>query len=307
MGLLNFIIMKKSVLKLSFFVAILSLASCKKEQTDSIQSETYATGTANVFVEESVVPIFEDINQVFMNTYDKATLNIVQKTENEIVNYILKDSVQIAVLPRKLTESELNHFEGKKVVNQTPFAKDAIIFVSNKKNNDSLIDVKNIIELIQNPQSKSEHIFVFDNINSSLTQYFKNLAKINSFGENVYFAKDTKEVIDYTSKNDKAVGIVGINWLLQPDENIDSLKTNLKSLKVLNEDDKNYYLPTQSTIADGTYPLVRDLYIIEAQGKTGLGRGISNFAASDRGQRIVLKSGLFPEKQPTREIIIKEN
>lgn len=307
MGLLNFIIMKKSVLKLSFFVAILSLASCKKEQTDTIQSETYATGTANVFVEESVVPIFEDINQVFMNTYDKATLNIVQKTENEIVNYILKDSVQIAVLPRKLTETELNHFEGKKVVNQTPFAKDAIIFVSNKKNNDSLIDVKNIIELIQNPQLKSEHIFVFDNINSSLTQYFKNLAKINSFGENVYFAKDTKEVIDYTSKNDKAIGIVGINWLLQPDENIDSLKTNLKSLKVLNEDDKNYYLPTQSTIADGTYPLVRDLYIIEAQGKTGLGRGISNFAASDRGQRIVLKSGLFPEKQPTREIIIKEN
>lgn len=307
MGLLNFIIMKKSVLKLSFFVAILSLASCKKEQTDTIQSETYATGTANVFVEESVVPIFEDINQVFMNTYDKATLNIVQKTENEIVNYILKDSVQIAVLPRKLTEAELNHFEGKKVVNQTPFAKDAIIFVSNKKNNDSLIDVKNIIELIQNPQLKSEHIFVFDNINSSLTQYFKNLAKITSFGENVYFAKDTKEVIDYTSKNDKAVGIVGINWLLQPDENIDSLKTNLKSLKVLNEDDKNYYLPTQSTIADGTYPLVRDLYIIEAQGKTGLGRGISNFAASDRGQRIVLKSGLFPEKQPTREIIIKEN
>nr|WP_297307308.1 substrate-binding domain-containing protein [uncultured Flavobacterium sp.] len=299
--------MKKSVLKLSFFVAILSLASCKKEQTDTIQSETYATGTANVFVEESVVPIFEDINQVFMNTYDKATLNIVQKTENEIVNYILKDSVQIAVLPRKLTETELNHFEGKKVVNQTPFAKDAIIFVSNKKNNDSLIDVKNIIELIQNPQLKSEHIFVFDNINSSLTQYFKNLAKINSFGENVYFAKDTKEVIDYTSKNDKAIGIVGINWLLQPDENIDSLKTNLKSLKVLNEDDKNYYLPTQSTIADGTYPLVRDLYIIEAQGKTGLGRGISNFAASDRGQRIVLKSGLFPEKQPTREIIIKEN
>lgn len=299
--------MKKSVLKLCFFAALISFNSCKKEQSDVNEAETYATGTASVYVEESVVPIFEDINQVFMNTYDKANLNIVQKSENEIVNYILQDSVKIAVLPRKLSDSELKHFEGKKVVNQTPFAKDAIIFVSNKRNNDSLIDVKNIIELIQNPELKSDRVFVFDNINSSLAQYFKNLAGVSTFGKNVYFAKDTKEVIEYTSKNDKAIGIVGINWLLQPDNEIESIKDQLKSLKVLNQSDKNYYLPTQSTIADGSYPLVRDLYIIEAQGKTGLGKGVSNFAASDRGQRIVLKSGLFPHKQPTREIIINKN
>lgn len=299
--------MKKSVLKFCFFAALISFNSCKKEQSDVNEAETYATGTASVYVEESVVPIFEDINQVFMNTYDKANLNIVQKSENEIVNYILQDSVKIAVLPRKLSDSELKHFKGKKVVNQTPFAKDAIIFVSNKRNNDSLIDVKNIIELIQNPELKSDRVFVFDNINSSLAQYFKNLAGVSAFGKNVYFAKDTKEVIEYASKNDNAIGIVGINWLLQPDNEIKSVKDQLKSLKVLNQSDKNYYLPTQSTIADGTYPLVRELYIIEAQGKTGLGKGVSNFAASDRGQRIVLKSGLFPQKQPTREIIINKN
>src|SRR5690606_35278245 len=99
----------------------------------------------------------------------------------------------------------------------------------------------------------------------------------------------------------------GINWLLQPDEEINKLKETLRSLKVLNSSDNQYYLPTQSTIADGTYPLTRELYIIEAQGMSGLGKGISSFAASDKGQRIVLKSGLFPHKQPTREIIINKN
>lgn len=299
--------MKKYVFGLGFLIFISLLICCKKESNIGIVEETYASGTTSVYVEESIVPIFDDINKVFMNTYDKANVMIVPKTENEIVNYILQDSVKIAVLPRMLNENEMKRFEGKKVVNQTAFAKDAIIFVNDKKSKDSIIDLKTIIELIKNPDLKSEHVIVFDNINSSLTQFFKNNAGVSEFGNNVYFAKDTKEVVAYTSKNPKAIGIVGINWLLQPDAEIQDLKKDLKSMLVLNEIDKKYYLPTQSTIADGSYPLIRGLYIIETQGFSGLGKGISSFAASDRGQRIVLKSGLFPVKQPTREVIIKTN
>lgn len=299
--------MKKYLLGVGFLTVFSLIFSCAKKFEGQVVEETYATGETSVYVEESIVPIFDDINNVFMSTYDKAKIHIVPKTENEIVNYILKDSVKLAVLPRKLNEKELKHFDGKKVVNQTPFAKDAIIFVNSKSSNDSLIDVKTIIDLIKNPELKSEHVFVFDNINSSLTQFFKTKAGVSEFGENVYFAKDTKEVIDYISKNNKAIGIVGINWLLQPDEDIQNLKQNLKSMLVLNESDNRYYLPTQSTIADASYPLIRELYIIEAQGTSGLGKGVSSFAASDRGQRIVLKSGLFPYKQPTREIIINKN
>ncbi|WP_177760973.1 PstS family phosphate ABC transporter substrate-binding protein [Flavobacterium sp. I3-2] len=299
--------MKKYLLGIGFFAFTGLLICCKKESENQVVEETYATGTTSVFVEESIVPIFDDINKVFMNTYDKATINIIPKTENEIVNYMLQDSVKIAVLPRKLNEKELKHFEGKKNVNQTPFAKDAIIFVNAKSSSDSLIDVKTIVDLIKNPKSQADHVIVFDNINSSLSQYFKNKAGVSEFGDNVYFAKDTKEVVEYTSKNNKAIGIVGINWLLQPNQEIANLKQNLKSMSVLNESDNKYYRPSQSTIADGSYPLIRELYVIEAQGVSGLGKGVSSFAASDRGQRIVLKSGLFPYKQPTREIIINEN
>ena len=299
--------MKKYLFSIGFLALSTFLVTCKNEQKNEEIKETYATGSTSVFVEESIVPIFDDINQVFMNTYDKANVTIVPKTENEIVNYILQDSVKIAVLPRMLNDRELKPFEGKKVISQTAFAKDAIIFVNSKNSQDSIINLTEIIELIKNPDLKSDHVFVFDNINSSLTQYFKNKAGVTEFGDNVYFAKDTKEVVSYTSKNPKAIGIVGINWLLQPDEEIQNVKKDLKSMSVFNENDKKYYLPTQSTIADGSYPLIRELFIIEAQGFSGLGKGISSFAASDRGQRIVLKSGLFPIKQPTREIIIKTN
>lgn len=299
--------MKKHVLALSLLALLVNFSSCTNETKNKDEKETYSSGSASVFVEESIVPIFGAVTEMFQFTYENAKITTVSKSENEIVNLLLKDSVQLAVIPRKLTTNELKHFEGKKVVNMTAFAKDAIIFVSNIESNDSLIDVKMIFDLIKNPEAKSDKVIVFDNITSSLVQFFKEKAGVDSFGENVYFAKDTKDVIEYTSKNNKAIGVVGINWLLQPNEEISKLKESIKSLKVLSDKDKNYYLPTQSNIANGNYPLIRELFIIDVQGKSGLGKGIASYAASEKGQRIVLKAGLFPVNQPTREIIINKN
>jgi phosphate transport system substrate-binding protein len=64
-------------------------------------------------------------------------------------------------------------------------------------------------------------------------------------------------------------------------------------------------LPSQNNIAEGTYPLARDLYIINCQGYSGLGMGFASFVAGDIGQRIILKSGLLPVRMPGRNIIIK--
>src|SRR5690554_7122005 len=82
--------------------------------------------------------------------------------------------------------------------------------------------------------------------------------------------------------------------MVQPDENLKESIKELRSLYVYNDSLKQYFRPSQSTIADDTYPLVRTINIVDVQGKTGLGTGFASFAASDKGQRIVLKSGLMP-------------
>jgi phosphate transport system substrate-binding protein len=51
--------------------------------------------------------------------------------------------------------------------------------------------------------------------------------------------------------------------------------------------------------------LARDLYIINAQGFSGLGMGFASFVAGDIGQRIILKSGLLPVRVPGRKINIR--
>ena len=68
-----------------------------------------------------------------------------------------------------------------------------------------------------------------------------------------------------------------------------------------------YYKPNQNDLAEEVYPLTRNLYIVNGEGKSGLGTGFATFIAGERGQRIVLKSGLLPDSLPSRQVIINNN
>ena len=69
--------------------------------------------------------------------------------------------------------------------------------------------------------------------------------------------------------------------------------------------DDAYYKPTQDHLISGVYPFLRNIYIINGEGKTGLGTGFANWLLSQRGQLIVLKSGLGPHKLTSRDFNLK--
>ena len=118
----------------------------------------------------------------------------------------------------------------------------------------------------------------------------------------IFSFKTNEEVIQFVSENDGMIGIVGVNWLMQPSLKMQPIvdKVNLISVKGIGK--TAYYAPTQNNLAEGKYPLARDLYIVNCQGYSGLGMGFASFIAGDIGQRIILKSGLLPIKMPGRNI-----
>jgi phosphate transport system substrate-binding protein len=69
---------------------------------------------------------------------------------------------------------------------------------------------------------------------------------------------------------------------------------------------KKYYMPTQSNIATGSYPLTRKLYVLNYSNRDGLGMGFATYIGAFEGQRIVLKSGLLPVEMPSREVNIAD-
>ena len=296
-----------------FYVAfiLIFLASCKKQTEQTTDTavetkETYSSGELSVYVEESVVPIFEDLTMVFESEYPKAKLHTKASSENRIVNLLAQDSIRLAIMPRKLTEKEVDYFKDRVTPVQTAFAKDAIVFVANKSFQDTLVNYADFLNYMKNPEESKYH-FVFENVNSTLVNQLMREAEIKEIPDRVYFRNNAEEVLALVSQHNNLVGVIGLNWLVQPNDTITELMDDIQSLAVYNETEQAYFKANQSTIADGTYPLTREIYVIDLQGKTGLGKGFASFAASDKGQRIVLKSGLLPVKMPTRQINIQDN
>lgn len=283
------------------------LISCKKENKEAVTEvkEAYDRGTVEMYVESSVYPIVEDINEVFKTYYNNADIKLKMLSQNEILNSVYKDSGRLAILPKSFTAKELEVFKGRVVPKVTPIAKDAVLFITQKNATDTLIKYQDVIDVFKGTK-KSEKVFVFHDANSTIVTNIMKDANVTALSKNVYYAKTVEEIVSYIDKNKNAVGVVGINWMLQPDAKIKEGIKQLRSMLVYNDSLKNYYAPSQSTIADNTYPLIRTINIIDVQGKAGLGTGFASFAASDKGQRIILKAGLMPITLPKREINIVE-
>lgn len=278
---------------------------CNQKEQKKISKESILKGTATILVDETLTPIIEDQVAVFESKYD-AKIKLVSKSESEVLLSLFKEKSGIAILTRNLTVEENEIFAQKKIAPKiTKFATDAIALISNKNSNDTLVDLKNVIEFMQGKSNSKIKGLVFDNPNSSTVRYMNTLAKIKSIPEKgVYSFKTNEEVIKFVAQNEDMIGVVGVNWLSQPmpemQQYLDGI--NVLSVKGL---DNNYYTPTQNNIAEGKYPLARDLYIINGQGYSGLGMGFASFVAGDIGQRIILKSGLLPVRVPGRKINIR--
>ncbi|WP_256010711.1 PstS family phosphate ABC transporter substrate-binding protein [Desertivirga xinjiangensis] len=288
-------------------VAVVFLASCGSENSKKVSTPT--SGVTQIVVDESFAPIVQDQWDVFTSSYPEANIHFTYKPERELLNSFLNDSVRIAIMSRELLPSELASFKKKnRIVRTNRFAVDAVALISNKSSLDSTITVQEIIDILKGGNSNKS--LVFDNANSSTVRYLKELSGVAQLpAKGVYALRSNTEVIKYVHNNIGSIGVIGVNWIKFPGKEIEPLEKEIRILGVKNLPGKSgsdkFYKPSQNNLALDLYPLSRGVYIINCQGTKGLGTGFASFLASERGQRIVLKSGLLPDSLPSREIIIR--
>ncbi|QNL51377.1 substrate-binding domain-containing protein [Olivibacter sp. SDN3] len=269
-------------------------------------------GRAKVLVDETIAPIVEDQLNVFQSSYTNTELTMVSMPENQVINYLLRDSAQIAVTSRALTEQEIEFFKKKKIYpKMVKFATDAIAVITHKNNTDSTITVDEIVRLMKGNDIAGVRTMVFDNSNSSTVDYFRQLAGVEKLPEQgVYAMKTSADILRYVNENPQSVGVIGVNWIVQPPNDLIDYVNNVKLMGVRNQKgkpgDDAYYKPTQTNLALNLYPFTRTLYCINVQGKKAVGMGFSAFLHGERGQRLILKAGLLPDSIPSREIIIRK-
>lgn len=292
-------------LKSGFIVLYASIISACNHRTPESKGEEYYTyGETSVVADESLFPIVDDEHQVFLTTYKRAKINMVYKPLQEALTLFVNDSINIAILPRMLNENEADYFTKRKIkIRTTKFATDGIALITGKNNKDTLITKEEIVEILSG-NSKSNKILVFDNPQSSTVEYLMKMANVKELpSKSVYALKSNQEVITYVKNNPGSIGVVSVNWIKRPTPDMVKDVSAVRFMAVKN-DKGEYKLPSLNNLKVKDYPLVRDLYLIDCQGKAGLGTGFAGFLAGDIGQRIILKSGLAPDSLPSRQINI---
>ena len=287
----------------AFWVLFLAI-SCNKS-ADATQ-ETILKGNATLLVDATLMPVMEDQVQIFESRYE-ATIKINAQSETEVIQSLVKDTSSIAVLSRKLNADEMKIFANRKIIPKiTPFAIDAVALITNKNSNDTLVNIRDVIDFMNGNSSPKIKGLVFDNPNSSTVRYMNTLAGLTSIPQKGVFSFGTNnEVIKFVSQNEGMIGVVGLNWLTQPRPEMQPYVDKVAVLSVKGKNQNDFYAPDQNNIAEGKYPLARELYIVNCQGFSGLGMGFASFVAGDIGQRIILKSGLLPYKVPPRKLSIR--
>ena len=299
--------MKSSHIKSIFIVSVIlifTFFACNKTVKNQNDAETIISGKTNLLVDETLVPIIEDFKTVFEAQY-KAKINLISKSEKESIIALSKGEADIIVLSRKLNKNELAFFKQKKINPVvTPFAIDALTFIKKKSINDTLINLADVINFVKGEKNTIKGL-VFDNPNSSSVRFICELAGVEELPKNGVFSFNTNdEVIKHIATNEGMIGVVGLNWLSQSKPEMKQYVDTI-SVMYVKDDKGNYNYPSQERIATRKYPLARVLYIINCQGYEGLGMGFASFIAGEIGQRILLQSGLAPIREPSRNIIIR--
>lgn len=300
-------------------IAVWVLSGCEQRGKDGKILDTPTTGHLRIMVDEGYKPIIQSSIDVFDSIYRRASIDAKYTAEGDAIVGLVRDSVQVIIITRKLTNEELDKYFRPRGFEppMTPIAHDAVAFILHPENRDTVFTIDQIRDILTgkttqwrafNPKSDLGEIrLVFDNPLSGTVRYAKDsIGGGAPLSPNASALQTNPEVIAYVAKNKNVIGIIGANWISDTDDKgVQAFRREIKIADIAKAVGAEGYGPYQAYLATGQYPFKRTVYIINAQARKGLGLGLASFLASDNGQRIVLKDGLLPAQAPTRLIQIK--
>jgi len=303
-------------MRVIFGVILLAiLGSCTDRSKKGEMLDTPTSGTIKIAVDESLKPLLQAEVAGFEATYADAHIKTDYTSEQKAIEDLLRDSVRLAVVTRKLYPYEKQKLDSLKITpTQFVVAKEAIALIVNKDNPDSLIQWSQLEEILQGKVSQWKQLYtnsklgdlqiVFDHPQSGIIRYLADTLHLKNLPKNCFAASTNEAVVDYVSKTKNAIGLIGLSWISDTDD--PAANKFLKTITVMGiSKDEDYLKPYKAYIVLKKYPLSREVIMISREARTGLATGFISYAGSDKGQKIVLKAGLVPAKAPVRLVEIK--
>lgn len=276
------------------------------------KGDSHSRGKTKVFIEESFKPLFETSIYTFESQFHSADIEPVYCTEQMAIDSFIANKTKTLFITRDFTDAEKAKLKKSQVeVRSEKLADDAVALIVHPENNDTLITIDRLINILKGNdslwnESKRPIDVVFDHQNSANFTYLRKLTGDSPIPTNVFAVQSNKEVIDYVKTHKNALGVIGVNWISdQDDENVLDFLDGIKVMEVAKDAESEYFKPYQAYIYTKEYPLTRELWSINKGSRSGLNTGFVLFLQGEKGQLIIHKSALVPANTPIRMMQIK--
>ena len=304
------------------------LASCgNKPKTDL--GYDYEAAASFFAADESFHPILDEELEIYTKVFNRNiihedTLKARYMNEHEAIDMLMKNETWLAFTTRQLTEKELQYLKARTFAPRImPIGYDGLALMVNNANTDTCITVKDFARILRGEATKWSDIYpnsklgdidvVFDNPQSSTVRWCQDSIlggePINS--SNIGAVLKSSEVVDYVERTPNAIGIIGSNWLNDKRDTTNcTFRRDIRVMKVSRLDSatvSNSWRPYQYYIYNGNYPLVRTVYAIINEPRTGIPTGFANFCRLPQGQTIIRRAGLVPYIKDVIVININNN
>jgi phosphate transport system substrate-binding protein len=304
------------------FIALGLLFGCGKINRNPY-ADTPTTGIIKIGADETFKNIIDAELMVFGGIYNYAKITPVYATEERCVRMLLDDSVRLIIAYRPLYENEKESFRKREIIpREIKIATDAIAVIVNPENTDTLLSMtvlKGILtgsikqwDQVSPKSSAGEIDLIFDNKKSSILQFvLDSICQAPELSKHAYALDSTIDVVNYVANHINALGFIGVSLVSDSDDSTQMSFLHRINVVALSRNDQpsvdNSYKPYQAYIYQGVYPLTREVWAINAEPRNGLATGFTAFLASDKGQRIILKSGIIPAVAPVRIVNVRDN
>ena len=289
--------MNVNVSKFIGFTMILGLfLACGNKPKNSKIEQDYQKAARYFMADESFSPILNEELEVFHYQHLIDTLEVKYTNEQDAVKALMNLETWLVFTTRNFTEKEIKNLRDRKYAPRViPIAYDGLALITNNANPDSCITIKDFKRILKGealnwndiyPQSRLGKIdVVFDNPLSSTVRWCVDsiLGGQEFTNPNIGAVKTSAAVVEYVENKRDTTNI--------------TFKKNIQVMGVSRLDTAtkaNSWKPYQYYIYNGNYPMIRTIYALLNEPRSGLPSGFAHFCRLPKGQMIIHKSGLLP-------------
>ena len=318
-------------------VSLLVLAMLASACGDRRPKSTSTRGIARIMCDESFQSVLEQEIAVFEYQYPEASIMPDYVNEGAALDSLFNKKVDLIITSHDLTA------EQKKLLKKAGrgyrtrmIAVDAIAIIVNKQNDIDELSMEDLRDIFTGKVKRWGEVFptklkndtikvMFDGSGTGVVHYMKDkFLNGGNFGPNVYARQSSLDVFDAVEQYKNVIGFIGVSWITSDlkaaekpiAEKYEELKNNnevsvidftdrIKVMPLRGDDKVQGVKPYQAHIYSGEYPLVREIWAIDASYNGMLDHGFFTFLTGVIGQKIILQTGILPAAEPVRYVEVQ--